>query len=165
MKLFESWENAQQMCQTEAQQAQLWNGYYQQETEAYKYILANKEFALEGTAKELAEKLGLEPVIFAPFCDGINTSLAEEVDYENMEEETVVKLNILPEKLYYNMLSAKASWLYELKEWDNVLDSEKRVEITRLWREEHMAKSEKTVGRNDPCPCGSGKKYKKCCGK
>ena len=25
-------------------------------------------------------------------------------------------------------------------------------------------KSAKTVGRNDPCPCGSGKKYKKCCG-
>jgi preprotein translocase subunit SecA len=24
---------------------------------------------------------------------------------------------------------------------------------------------EATVGRNDPCPCGSGKKYKKCCGK
>jgi preprotein translocase subunit SecA len=23
---------------------------------------------------------------------------------------------------------------------------------------------EATVGRNDPCPCGSGKKYKKCCG-
>lgn len=23
----------------------------------------------------------------------------------------------------------------------------------------------KAVGRNDPCPCGSGKKYKKCCGK
>ncbi|HNI57821.1 MAG TPA: SEC-C metal-binding domain-containing protein [Elusimicrobiota bacterium] len=23
----------------------------------------------------------------------------------------------------------------------------------------------KTIGRNDPCPCGSGKKYKKCCGK
>ncbi len=25
-------------------------------------------------------------------------------------------------------------------------------------------KAEKTVGRNDPCPCGSGKKYKNCCG-
>ncbi|MBW2645386.1 MAG: SEC-C domain-containing protein [Deltaproteobacteria bacterium] len=24
--------------------------------------------------------------------------------------------------------------------------------------------AEKKVGRNDPCPCGSGKKYKKCCG-
>ena len=23
----------------------------------------------------------------------------------------------------------------------------------------------KKVGRNDPCPCGSGKKYKKCCGR
>ena len=23
---------------------------------------------------------------------------------------------------------------------------------------------EQKVGRNDPCPCGSGKKYKKCCG-
>ena len=28
-----------------------------------------------------------------------------------------------------------------------------------------QAKSEKTTGRNDPCPCGSGKKYKNCCGK
>ena len=28
-----------------------------------------------------------------------------------------------------------------------------------------QAKSNKTVGRNDPCPCGSGKKYKHCCGR
>jgi len=28
-----------------------------------------------------------------------------------------------------------------------------------------QAKGEATPGRNDPCPCGSGKKYKKCCGK
>jgi len=28
-----------------------------------------------------------------------------------------------------------------------------------------QAHAERTVGRNDPCPCGSGKKYKKCCGK
>ena len=26
-------------------------------------------------------------------------------------------------------------------------------------------KAEKKIGRNDPCPCGSGKKYKNCCGK
>ena len=25
--------------------------------------------------------------------------------------------------------------------------------------------AERKVGRNEPCPCGSGKKYKKCCGK
>jgi len=27
------------------------------------------------------------------------------------------------------------------------------------------AEIEKMVGRNEPCPCGSGKKFKKCCGK
>jgi len=26
-------------------------------------------------------------------------------------------------------------------------------------------KADEAPGRNDPCPCGSGKKYKKCCGK
>jgi preprotein translocase subunit SecA len=28
-----------------------------------------------------------------------------------------------------------------------------------------VVRSKKKIGRNDPCPCGSGKKYKKCCGK
>lgn len=27
-----------------------------------------------------------------------------------------------------------------------------------------QAKRDEVIGRNDPCPCGSGKKYKKCCG-
>jgi SEC-C motif-containing protein len=27
-----------------------------------------------------------------------------------------------------------------------------------------VKKTTPDVGRNDPCPCGSGKKYKKCCG-
>ena len=26
-------------------------------------------------------------------------------------------------------------------------------------------RKKKKIGRNDPCPCGSGKKYKKCCGR
>ena len=28
-----------------------------------------------------------------------------------------------------------------------------------------FVRTEPKIGRNDPCPCGSGKKYKKCCGK
>ena len=27
-----------------------------------------------------------------------------------------------------------------------------------------IRKAKQTIGRNDPCPCGSGKKYKNCCG-
>jgi hypothetical protein len=33
----------------------------------------------------------------------------------------------------------------------------------KAWGEVQTVKAEKTPGRNDPCPCGSGKKYKKCC--
>ena len=36
-------------------------------------------------------------------------------------------------------------------------------EILGLKEEDDMPKYE-NIGRNDPCPCGSGKKYKKCCG-
>jgi len=32
-------------------------------------------------------------------------------------------------------------------------------------RIETYRRKEQKVGRNDPCPCGSGKKYKKCCGR
>ena len=31
--------------------------------------------------------------------------------------------------------------------------------------QEPIRRTEKKIGRNDPCPCGSGKKYKHCCGK
>jgi preprotein translocase subunit SecA len=30
-------------------------------------------------------------------------------------------------------------------------------------KKDPVKRSDKKVGRNDPCPCGSGKKYKKCC--
>jgi preprotein translocase subunit SecA len=36
---------------------------------------------------------------------------------------------------------------------------------TREPQKREPIRAEKTVGRNDPCPCGSGKKYKACCGK
>ena len=36
-------------------------------------------------------------------------------------------------------------------------------DLEKLLNPPKPIRSEK-VGRNDPCPCGSGKKYKKCCG-
>ena len=46
-----------------------------------------------------------------------------------------------------------------------MLSEEKRHEITKEFRASKVFMKQETVGRNDPCPCGSGKKYKKCCGK
>ena len=97
--------------------------------------------------------------------DGINTSLKQALDLESLESGTVISLDVDFEKLYFNMLDAKADWLYHLKEWDDVLSEEKRHEITKEFRASKVFVKQETVGRNDPCPCGSGKKYKKCCGK
>jgi len=40
-----------------------------------------------------------------------------------------------------------------------------KFEDGELVGEKPVVREEPKVGRNDPCPCGSGKKYKKCCGK
>lgn len=40
----------------------------------------------------------------------------------------------------------------------------RRAQMKTLRRPGEPAQSDKKVGRNDPCPCGSGKKWKKCCG-
>ena len=79
-------------------------------------------------------------------------------------DETEIDLDINYEKLYYNMRDAKATWLFKLPSWKKVLPDDKAAEIAREYRDANIAHSEK-IGRNDPCPCGSGKKYKKCCGK
>jgi len=38
-------------------------------------------------------------------------------------------------------------------------------DVERLLHPPETAQAQTKVGRNDPCPCGSGKKYKKCCGR
>ncbi|MBU1159664.1 SEC-C domain-containing protein, partial [Patescibacteria group bacterium] len=40
-----------------------------------------------------------------------------------------------------------------------------QIKIEKPQNIKHRVFDKKKVGRNDPCPCGSGKKYKKCCGK
>ncbi|MBC8417397.1 MAG: PBPRA1643 family SWIM/SEC-C metal-binding motif protein [Pseudomonadota bacterium] len=60
--------------------------------------------------------------------------------------------------------------IFEEKGWEYTigLDPDKPEDITDLKILLNRPKpviSEKKVGRNEPCPCGSGKKYKKCCDK
>lgn len=43
--------------------------------------------------------------------------------------------------------------------------SEDITDLDILLHPTQPMKAEQKVGRNAPCPCGSGKKYKKCCGK
>lgn len=164
MTLFKDWEDMAYKVETQEEYDAFWNKYLEQEKEIYKDILGKKTGIVEGSIKSLATKYSIEPVIFCGFIDGINSSLKIEQDVESLSEESEVTLEIDFEKLYFNMLDAKAPWLYELEEWEGILSVEKRDEITKEFKQSKIVRVEKT-GRNEPCPCGSGKKYKKCCGK
>ena len=119
------------------------------------------------TNPELAEKYETEVLIMTGFLDGINESLkGYENPIETMDENTAVKIEIDPEKLYYNMVEAKANWLYELPQWDELLTPDKRKELYKAQKASGTVRREgHKIYPNDPCPCGSGKKYKKCCGR
>jgi uncharacterized protein YecA (UPF0149 family) len=136
--------------------------YLEKETEIYKELLKNSETTEKGALKELAEKFGTDEVLFTGFLDGINTSLNTELDMEELTENSEIELCIDYEKLYFNMHKAKAKWLYSLEEWEDVLSGDERARILNEYRSTVIVKSDK-FGRNDPCPCGSGKKYKNCC--
>lgn len=143
--------------------AEFYNTYLETETSAYKAILGEKNPYLQGSVEELSRRFNMEDWVFAGFIDGINTSLKEKADVEALESDTVLDCEIDFHKLYYNMLNAKAQWLYTLDEWDGIMSKEERADIKKQFTIDHTAVRDK-VGRNNPCPCGSGKKYKKCCG-
>ncbi len=167
MTLLENWRNlAYGDGLDNKKKDQLWNGYFAIEKGIYEKLLADPAQVVTGTVRELAERYETEILIMTGFLDGINESLK---DYENpidtMEEDTEVKIEIDPEKLYYNMVAAKADWLYNLPQWDAILTEERRKELYKEQKASGTIRKGKKIFPNDPCPCGSGKKYKKCCGK
>jgi uncharacterized protein YchJ len=94
----------------------------------------------------------------------LKTSLRNDLNIDAFDESSEIKLDIDYEKLYFNMLEANADYLYTLPQWENILTEKQRQEIVRAWKKSKTVVKEKQTGRNEPCPCGSGKKYKKCCG-
>lgn len=163
MSLYSEWQSKLQINDESESDKAFFNNYIQSETEAYRSILKSGETEIHGKLSELAETYHMDPITFMGFLDGIRTSLDNELDLESLDQDSEITLSINLEKLFYNMLGAKANWLYNLEEWDERLPLEKRKEIRKKFNLDHQAVSHK-VGRNDPCPCGSGKKYKKCCG-
>ena len=143
----------------------IWDKYFEQEKAIYQQLLAAPEKVVSGTVQELADIYGMELNYMVGFLDGINESLKEPNPIEEMEADTVVKLPIDLESLYYHMVEAGADWLYELPEWDELLTPERRKELYREQKKSGTIVKERKVGRNEPCPCGSGKKYKYCCGR
>ncbi len=166
MTLLETWrELAYSQEQSEKDSNLFWANYFNLEKGIYEKLLSDPKTLVEGTVKELAEKYEVELMTMVGFLDGINESLKVENPIEDMAEDTKVNLGFDIEKLYYNMVGAKADWLYTLPMWDTLLTEEERKELYKKQKLSTTVFKEEKVYPNDPCPCGSGKKYKKCCGK
>jgi len=91
------------------------------------------------------------------------------------QRDPLIEYKIEGYKMFQEMMDAARqeiiSMIYKvqvIKEGEEELLQKKRNvtygEPSRVNRSSSIRKTEK-IGRNDPCPCGSGKKYKKCCGK
>jgi uncharacterized protein YecA (UPF0149 family) len=143
----------------------LWSAYFQKEKEIYAQLLKTQDEEVKGTVKELADKYEVDLMTMTGFLDGINDSLKQANPIEEMEEDTEVSLGFDIELLYKNMVAAGADWLYNLEEWNDIFDEDKRKALYREQKESTTVHKDKKIYPNDPCPCGSGKKYKKCCGR
>lgn len=80
-------------------------------------------------------------------------------------EKNPVRVSVQTEKRSEEIKTQleKHGWHYAIE-----LEPDKPEDITeleRLLNPPQPKMSDKKAGRNEPCPCGSSKKYKKCCGK
>ncbi|AGX45435.1 SEC-C metal-binding domain-containing protein [Clostridium saccharobutylicum] len=165
MSLYTNWTDmVVDYVKTKGENA-FWAEYSKLEKGIYKDLLANHKEAKKTTINELSKEYNSSVEFTMGFIDGINDSLKKPYDLEAIEADTELVLDINLETLYYNMLDAKAEYLYTLPQWDGIFSEEKRNEIQKQYKESKIVRNTEKVGRNDLCPCGSGKKYKKCCGK
>lgn len=166
MTLLENWRNKAYGDATDnKQKEELWKNYFIIEKGIYEKILKDPKEVIKCTVAELSTKFDTDIETTTGFLDGINDSLNTPNPIEEMKEDTEIAIDIDVEKLYYNMVEAKADWLYNLPEWNSILTEEKRKELYKAQKKSGTVVKEKKIGRNDPCPCGSGKKYKHCHGK
>lgn len=166
MALLEQWRSKAYDEKADKGQLQaLWADYFRTEKEIYEKLLAEPDTEVKGTVKELAEKYGITVEYMTGFLDGINDSLKNPNPIETMEEDTEVSLAFDREKLYKNMVAAGADWLYKLPQWNDIYPEDRRKELYLEQKKSGTVVKGPKIYPNDPCPCGSGKKYKKCCGK
>lgn len=165
MNLLTKWRNLSENLETQEEEIKFWEEYLKEEAAIYNEILNRKIEVIEGKVSELAASHNISVEYFMGFLDGISESLKEDIVLEEIEADSEISLKIDFEKLYYNMLVVEAEWLYTLPGWEDMLSEEKRKELQKEYKKTKTVVKEKQIGRNEPCPCGSGKKYKKCCGK
>ena len=114
MSLYDEWQEMADMERPEEEYNKFWNNYLEKEKAAYEDILENYKEVVSGKLSDLAQKYEMDNPTFIGFLDGTNTSLVKEFDLSKLSEDSIINLEIDFEKLFYNMLDAKAIWLSSL---------------------------------------------------
>ena len=122
-----------------------WNDYFEIEKRIYALLLEEPDTVVKGTVKELADKFNVALDVMVGFLDGINDSLVERNPIETMDENTEVNLGFDKERLYKNMVDAKADWLYELPEWDAIFRALYGAEKVRNDRKAEESRQERSL--------------------
>ena len=162
MALFDAWKRI--AFDTQGQMVKhVWDEYLAKEKKMYREILSGKLETVEGTVGELSERFGLSNIHMSAFLDGIREAVDGLPPVDDIEAETPVKLEIDFKRLYKQMVEYKAKDLYSLPEWDDIFLPMEQREFYMEQKKAHTVVRSDKIGRNEPCPCGSGKKYKKCC--
>lgn len=165
MSLYTEWNENLKEITSQDEYQEFFKNYMGKEAECYKKILESKNPTIKGTLKDLAVQNEMSNLEFIGFLDGASTSFKDTLNLDDLTEDSEITAEFNWEKLLWNMHDAKADWLYGMNEWDNIFDEEKKKEIKKDFNKSKQVIVGEKTGRNDPCPCGSGKKYKKCCGK
>ena len=79
--------------------------------------------------------------------DKVVESIKTKNEVDKIDEDSEVTIEIDPEKLYYNMVAAKADWLYELPQWDDILTEERRKELYKAQKKSMTVVKGKKIGR------------------
>ena len=166
MALLDEWKKiAYDESVGQAELKKIWATYFQAEKEIYAQLLKNPDEVVRGTVRELADRYHVPVLTMTGFLDGINDSLLEKNPIEELEEDTQVNLGFDKALLYKNMVAADAEWLYNLEECKEIFDDDTRKALYKEQKTSTTIVKDAKIYPNDPCPCGSGKKYKKCCGR
>lgn len=97
---------------------------------------------------------------YALSIENLLISLAYQKDAKIESSDTQNYLRDIRKTVKFTSFKELATKVYE----QLPADIQKKVDMEEFTRDTTIRLVDPKAGRNDPCPCGSGKKYKKCCG-
>jgi uncharacterized protein len=142
----------------------------------------------EETARQLNEGEGFDFILYGPegaedlatWCDGFLAGVdlsdppwADAADADDLHD-ILFPFLALTGQARAMALEEGEEWMSEEEEVEMLVEireglADHLLDVRRFWFEKGIPPTVKRetpkIGRNDPCPCGSGRKYKACCGR